>query len=77
MRGVTIKIADIDQRTRTRFADMSSRACHKCNVIKYITDFDLKKPYVRNVILSKIKCEYCSSIIDFSGLKSHFKRFQP
>ena len=41
--------------------------------MKQITSFDKKKSICKECSSKKVNCEYCSSIIRFSGLKSHIK----
>ena len=53
--------------------DITNKVCNKCKVIKQITSFDKKKSKYKECNSSKVKCEYCSSIISFSGLRGHIK----
>ena len=52
-------------------------ACNKCKVIKHIIDFDINKCTSKDCNASKLKCERCSSIVIFSGLRGHTKIVHP
>ena len=54
--------------------DITNKNCNRCRVIKRITCFDKKKAICRECNSTKVKCEYCPSIISFSGLRSHIKK---
>ena len=53
--------------------DITNKICNRCRVIKQITCFDKKKSICNECNSTKAKCEYCPSIISFSGLGSHIK----
>ena len=53
---------------------ISNKIYKKCKVIKQITCFDKKKSVCKECNSSKVKCEYCS-VISFSGMMGHVKRF--
>ena len=53
--------------------DITNKICNRCRVIKQITCFDIKKAICKECISTKVKCEYCPSIINLSGLKSHIQ----
>ena len=58
--------------TKIKF-DITNKICNKCRVIKQITCFDKKKSMCTECNSTKVKCEYCPSIISFSGLSIHIK----
>ena len=58
---------------QTKFG-ITNKICNRCRVIKQITCFDKKKSICKECISTKVKCEYCPSIISFSGLKSHRRK---
>ena len=51
--------------------DITNKICNRCRVMKQITCFDKKKAICKECNSTKVKCEYCPSIIIFSGLRSH------
>ena len=55
--------------------ERTNKICNKCKVIIQITCFDTKKSLSKECNSSTVKCEYCSSFINFSGLKGHIERF--
>ena len=40
-------------------------------------DFDINKYTCKDCSASKVKCEHCSSIVSFSGLRGHINRVHP
>ena len=55
--------------------DTTNKACNRRGVIKEIICFDKKKAICTKCNATKMKCEYCTSIISFSWLKGHMKNF--
>ena len=55
----------------TKF-DITNKICNRCRV-KKITPFDKKKAIFKECNSTNVKCEYCTSTISFSGLRSHIK----
>ena len=53
--------------------DLTNKVCNRCGVAKQITSFDKKKAICKECNSIKVRCEYCSSIISFSGIKGHIK----
>ena len=53
--------------------DVTNKICNRCRVMKPITCFDKKKAICKECNSTKVKCEYCPSIIILSGLRSHIK----
>ena len=53
--------------------DITHKICNRCRVIKQITSFDKKKSICKECNSTKVKCEYCTSILSFSGLKGKIK----
>ena len=53
--------------------DITNKICNRCRVIKQITSFDKKKSICKECNSTKVKCEYCTSMLSFSGLKGHIK----
>ena len=54
--------------------DITNKICNRCRVIKEITCFDKKKAICKECNSTKVRCEYCSSVYGFSGLKGHIKK---
>ena len=54
--------------------DITNKICNRCTVIKVITCFDKKKALCKECNSTKVRCEYCSSIYSFSGLKGRIKK---
>ena len=61
-----------DNSIQTKF-DITNKICNRCNVIKQITCFDKKNSICKECNSTKVKCEYCPSIISFRGLRGHIK----
>ena len=57
-----------------RIRHQPKRACKKCKVIKQITGFVLKNYICKDCNAGRNNCEHCSSIVIFSGSRSHIKR---
>ena len=53
--------------------DITNKVCNKCKDIKQITSFDITKSICKECTSKTVNCEYCSSIISFSGLRSYLK----
>ena len=47
--------------------------CNKCTVLKQIKCFRKKNSICKEFNSTEVKCEYCPSIIRFSGLRNHIK----
>ena len=56
----------------TKF-EITNKFFNRCRVIKRITSFDQKKSLCNECNSTKVKCEYCTSLLSFSGLKGHIK----
>ena len=54
--------------------DLTNKVCNRCGVVKQITSFDKKKSICKEYNSTKVKCEYCTSVLSFSGLKAHMKK---
>ena len=52
---------------------MTNKICHKCTVINQLKSFDKKKAICKEYNSTKFKCEYYTSTVSFSGLRSHIK----
>ena len=61
-----------DNHIETKF-DITNKICIRCGVIKQITCFYKKKSICKECNSTSVKCEYCPSIISFSGLRNHIK----
>ena len=53
--------------------DITHKVCNRGRVIKQITSFDKKKSICKECNSTKVKCEHCTSILSFSGLKGKIK----
>ena len=53
--------------------DITNKICNRCRVLKQVTCFDKQKSICKERNSTKVKSEYCPSIISSSVLSSHIK----